>query len=403
MNTEVKPTNPVVKAIAEGTAPKPAQLAAARGILPLPQTDLVEALVILAKSEDKELSETAGNTLKSKDENQLKTVISSAETAPHVLDYFATRGNFSQEICEAVIANPNTPGDLIIEFVRNTSNGELLEVLTFNQQLLIKNPAIIDAVIANPHRTAEADRRAAEIKREFFEKERGAQQIANELKAQGKTAAAEFIESAEFAAEDNVDIDNALFLAGLIEVSDSEVDDSWLLLEYVEEIYEETDEQRQAAISKILGELKAENDGEIAGERISMISQIMSMNIKDRVKMAMKGNREARMILIRDPNKIVAQAVIQNPKITEQEVEGAAKMRTVPEDVLRQIAINRKWARNYVIFHNLALNPRTPVGNAMNILPRLQLRDLISMTKNRNVPDAIRKHAQRLSNARVGR
>lgn len=403
MNTEIKPTNPVVKAIAEGTAPKPAQLAAARGILPLPQTDLVEALVILAKSEDKELSETAGNTLKSKDENQLKTVISSAETAPHVLDYFATRGNFSQEICEAVIANPNTPGDLIIEFVRNTSNGELLEVLTFNQQLLIKNPAIIDAVIANPHRTAEADRRAAEIKREFFEKERGAQQIANELKAQGKTAAAEFIESAEFAAEDNVDIDNALFLAGLIEVSDSEVDDSWLLLEYVEEIYEETDEQRQAAISKILGELKAENDGEIAGERISMISQIMSMNIKDRVKMAMKGNREARMILIRDPNKIVAQAVIQNPKITEQEVEGAAKMRTVPEDVLRQIAINRKWARNYVIFHNLALNPRTPVGNAMNILPRLQLRDLISMTKNRNVPDAIRKHAQRLSNARVGR
>lgn len=403
MNTEIKPTNPVVKAIAEGTAPKPAQLAAARGILPLPQTDLVEALVILAKSEDKELSETAGNTLKSQDENQLKTVISSAETAPHVLDYFATRGNFSQEICEAVIANPNTPGDSIIEFVRNTSNGELLEVLTFNQQLLIKNPAIIDAVIANPHRTAEADRRAAEIKREFFEKERGAQQIANELKAQGKTAAAEFIESAEFAAEDNVDIDNALFLAGLIEVSDSEVDDSWLLLEYVEEIYEETDEQRQAAISKILGELKAENDGEIAGERISMISQIMSMNIKDRVKMAMKGNREARMILIRDPNKIVAQAVIQNPKITEQEVESVAKMRTVPEDVLRQIAINRKWARNYVIFHNLALNPRTPVGNAMNILPRLQLRDLISMTKNRNVPDAIRKHAQRLSNARVGR
>ncbi|MDQ3634775.1 MAG: hypothetical protein M3405_09755 [Acidobacteriota bacterium] len=269
MNTEVKPTNPVVKAIAEGTAPKPAQLAAARGILPLPQTDLVEALVILAKSEDKELSETAGNTLKSQDENQLKTVISSAETAPHVLDYFATLGNFSQE--------------------------------------------------------------------------------------------------------------------------------------NVEEIYEETGEQRQAAISKILGELKAENDGEIAGERISMISQIMSMNIKDRVKMAMKGNREARMILIRDPNKIVAQAVIQNPKITEQEVEGVAKMRTVPEDVLRQIAINRKWARNYVIFHNLALNPRTPVGNAMNILPRLQLRDLISMIKNRNVPDAIRKHAQRLSNARVGR
>ncbi len=403
MNIEIRSTNTVVKAIAEGTAPKSAQLAAARGILPLPQMDLVEALVILAQNEDKELSATAENTLKSQDEDQLKTVISSGETAPHVLDYFAASGNFSQEISEAVIANPNTPNTSIINFARNTSNGELLEVLTFNQQLLIKNSAIIDAIIANPHRTAEADRRAAEIKREFFEKERGAEQIANELKAQGKTAAAEFIESAEFAAADDVDIDDALFLAGLIEVSDSEIDDSWLSLEYVEEIYEETDEQRQAAIGKILGELKSENDGEIASERVSMISQIMSMNIKDRVKMAMKGNREARMILIRDPNKIVAQAVIQNPKITEQEIEGITKMRTVPEDVLRQVAINRKWARNYVIFHNLALNPRTPVGNAMNILPRLQLRDLISMTKNRNVPDAIRKHAQRLSSARTGR
>ncbi len=124
MNTEIRSTNPVVKAIAEGTAPKSAQLAAARGILPLPQMDLVEALVILAKSEDKELSETAGETLKSQDEDQLKTLISSQETAPHVLDYFATLGNFSQQISEAVIANPNTPNNSIINFARNTSNGE---------------------------------------------------------------------------------------------------------------------------------------------------------------------------------------------------------------------------------------------------------------------------------------
>ena len=127
------------------------------------------------------------------------------------------------------------------------------------------------------------------------------------------------------------------------------------------------------------------------------------MGMKDRVKLAMKGDREARNILIRDPNRIVAQAVIQNSRITEQEVEKVSAMRSVPEDVLRQIAINRNWARNYSIVHNLARNPRTPIANVISILTRLQLRDLQAMTKNRNVSDAIRKQALRLVTARAGR
>lgn len=410
MNIEVNSTNSVVQAIAQGTAPKPAQMAAARGILPLPQIDLLEALVILSENEDKELSQVAEKTLKSQDNDKLKSVINSEEVSPKVLHYFATQETLSQEVYEAVISNPKTPNESIVQFARQASNGELLEVLSFNQQLLIKTPAIIDAIIANPYRTAEAERRASEIKREFFEKERGAEQIAKELRAQGKEAAAEFIEEAEFTDDllevsegDDLDVDDALFLADLIEVADSDVDDSWLSLEYIEEIYEETDEQRQAAVSKILGEMKAENDGEVSSERVSMISKIMGMNMKDRIKMAMKGNREARNILIRDPNRVVAQAVVNNPKLTDQEVEKITKMRTVPEDVLRQIAMNKQWARNYLIIHNLALNPRTPVGNAMSIIPRLQLRDLTSMAKNKNVPDAIRKHAQRIGNARAGR
>ena len=410
MNQEVNSTNSVVRAIAAGTAPRPAQMAAARGILPLPQNDLLEALVILSRNEDRELSDAAEKTLKSQDSQKLKNVISSDEVAPQVLHYFATRETLSQDVYEAVIANPKTPDESIIQFARQASNGELLEVLSYNQQLLIKTPAIIDAIIANPYRTAEAERRASEIKREFFEKERGAEQIAKELRAQGKEAAAEFIEDAEFAESllgvsegGKLGFEDALFLADLIEVPDADIDDSWLSLEYIEEIYEETDEQRQAAVNKILGEMRAENDGEISGERVSMISRLLNMNMKDRIRMAMKGNREARNILIRDPNRVVAQAVIQNPKITEHEVEMITKMRTVPEDVLRQIAINRQWARSYVIIHNLALNPRTPVGNAITILPRLQLRDLLSASKNRNVPDAIRRHALRLANARTGR
>ena len=117
----------------------------------------------------------------------------------------------------------------------------------------------------------------------------------------------------------------------------------------------------------------------------------------------MKGDRESRNILIRDPNRIVSQAVVQNPRITEQEIEKIASMRSVPEDVLRKIANDRQWARSYLIVHNLARNPRTPVASRMNILSRLQLRDLAALSKNKNISDAIRRQAGRLCQARTGK
>jgi hypothetical protein len=280
-----------------------------------------------------------------------------------------------------------------------------LELIAFNQQLLIQTPALIDAIIANPAGSAEAQRRAAETKREFFEKERGLQQVASELRAQGKEAAAEFIEQADFALDADgagLSADDAAFLASMIEVPDSETDDSWLGLEYLEEIYEETVADRSAIADKIFGEMRME-DSDVPNERLSVINMIMRMGMKDRVKLAMKGDREARNILIRDPNRIVAQAVVSNPRLTEQEVEKIAGMRTVTEDILRQLAASRQWSRSYQVVHNLAKNPRTPIANVLNILARLQLRDLAALSKNRNVSDAVRRQALRLSQARTGK
>ena len=400
MDLEINSANPAVKAIISGTAPRPAQLAAARGILPLPQNDLLEVLVALAKTDDAELAQNAQSTLAAQDPLELQNVVKSTSVAPQVLNYYAESENLPKEIYEAILNNQNTPPLTVAKFARLTKNGELLEYISLNQQLLIQSPAIIEAIVQNPYRTAEAERRASEIKREFFEKERGARQIANELRAQGKVAAAEFLERAET----DLSLEDALFLAEHIEVPDAETNDSWLSLEYIEEIYEETGEQRQAVVGKILGELRIEEEEHgVSNERISMINRLMRMGIKDRVLMAMKGNREARNILIRDPNRVVAQAVIQNPRITEQEIEKIAAMRTAPEDVLRQIAINRNLARNYTIVHNLARNPRTPFANAINILARLHLHDLAAIAKNRNVSDAVRRHALRLANARTGK
>lgn len=397
MSSVIESANPVVKAVIEGTAPRPARLAAARGMLPLPHNDLLEVLVAFAGSDDGELAEFARGTLISQDNLLLNEAVRSSGIAASVLNYYAGQQSAPKEVHYSIITNPRTPLTTIVKFVRETTNSELLEVVSLNQQLLIQVPAVIDAIIENPNRTSEAERRAAETKLEFFQKERGQQQIANELRAQGKEAAAEFIEQAESDLSDD-----ALFIAEHVVVPDSETNDAWLGLEFIEELYEETPEQRQAIVEKILGEFKSDNM-DLPSERVSILNRILKMGMKDRTKLAMKGDRESRNILIRDPNRIVAQAVVANPRLTEQEAEKIAAMRSVTEDILRQIAINRQWNRSYAIIHNLARNPRTPIANVMNILPRIQLRDLNAISKNKNVSDAVRRQAMRLYQARVGR
>jgi hypothetical protein len=398
MALEIVSTNPVVKAVIDGSAPRPAQIAASKGILPLPQADLLEILASLASGADDELRTNALASLRSQDHTSLEQTLVSDGIAPSVLSFYAGEFDLPATVHEAILSNPITPAASIAKFARSAPNGALLELIAANQQLLIRNPSIIDAIIANPNRTVEAERKATEIKREFFEKERGAEQIANELRARGQEAAAEFFETSE----SDLSADDAMFLAAHIEVSDSETDDSWLALEWIEELYEESDAERQANAAKILGELKIEGQ-DVGAERLSMLNRIIKMTVKDRVRLAMKGDREARNILIRDANRLVSTAVVQNPRITEQEVESIAAMRSLSEDILRSIASNRQWSRSYPVMHNLARNPRTPMANVMTILTRLQLRDLAALSKNRNVSDAVRRQALRLHSARTGK
>jgi hypothetical protein len=402
MSANVTSTNPLVRAIVAGTAPRAVQMAAARGMLPLPQADLLEALVALSLSGESELSQAANATLHSQETDALLTVARDSETAPTVLGYLAGSAQAAREVHEAVTLNKSTPDAAVALLASLTADGALLELITVNQQRLIRAPAIIEAVIGNPARTPEAERRAKETRREFFEKERGAQQIAGELRAQGKTAAAEFIESAEsVGAEEGIALEDVWLIAEHIEVSDVDIDDSWLLLERIEEFFDESYEQRVANAERIIGEASRES-GEISPERISLIRRIMLMTVKDRVKLAMKGDREARSILIRDSNKVVATGVIHNPRITDHEVENIAAMRTVSDEVLRLIAMNRGWARSYPIIHNLARNPRTPIATAMTILTRIRAKDLKQISQNRNVSEAVRRQAMRLAQTRDG-
>jgi hypothetical protein len=130
-------------------------------------------------------------------------------------------------------------------------------------------------------------------------------------------------------------------------------------------------------------------------ERESTLQKIAALTVAQRMGLAMKGTREERAILIRDPNKIVGVAVLSSPKINEAEVETIAKMTSLSEELLRMIAFSRAWTKNYGVVHALAKNPKTPVAVAINFLSRLNDKDLRAISTNRNVSDALRITARK--------
>ena len=127
----------------------------------------------------------------------------------------------------------------------------------------------------------------------------------------------------------------------------------------------------------------------------SALQRISSLTVAKRIALAMKGNREERAILIRDPNRIVTAAVLSSPKMNDTEVASIAKMQNVSDDVLRTIAHNRAWLKNYSVVLAVVKNPKTPVALSMNLMARLSEKDLKLLSTDRNVPDALRTQARR--------
>jgi len=122
---------------------------------------------------------------------------------------------------------------------------------------------------------------------------------------------------------------------------------------------------------------------------------LSGLSITAKIKLASKGTREQRAQLIRDPNRIVAAAVLSSPKLTDAEVESFAKMANVAEEVLRIIGTNRSWLKHYGVTAGLVKNPKTPPALAMQLLPRVTERDLKLLSFDRNVPEAVRLAARK--------
>jgi hypothetical protein len=136
-------------------------------------------------------------------------------------------------------------------------------------------------------------------------------------------------------------------------------------------------------------------------KRQTLLQQISHMNVSQRVQFAMKGSGEARRALIRDSNKVVQRAVLQSPRLTDQEVESYATMASLTDEILRQIANNRNFRKNYTVVRHLMNNPKTPLDVSLHMLPILNVVDLKKLTTNKNVPETLRTTAIKLQKTRA--
>lgn len=153
-------------------------------------------------------------------------------------------------------------------------------------------------------------------------------------------------------------------------------------------------------VDEPLIDTEAEDDELPAGgDREGVAAQLARMSFPQRLRSAVKGTKEMRAILVRDPNKLISVSVLSSPKLTENEVEAFSRMANVSEDVLRIIGKNRAWTKNYSVIVGLTKNPKTPVAMSMNFLVRLSARDLGLLAVDRNVAEPLRIAAKKRMSA----
>lgn len=153
-------------------------------------------------------------------------------------------------------------------------------------------------------------------------------------------------------------------------------------------------EPRQVPQQQPLAETRDEQADN--SQKETLLQKINRMSVAEKINAALMGSQEERAVLIRDSNKIVSRAVLQSPKLTDQEIESISAMKNVSEEVLRLVGMNRKFIRNYAVVHNLVNNPRVPIDVALPFVNRLNDRDLKELSRNKNVAEVLRSVAFKL-------
>jgi hypothetical protein len=353
---EPRVSNPLVDQFRRGGVPTELRVLAAQGALPLKPSDLVELLHFLLGDSDPAVKSAAVETLMSLPAEELLPLLRDRETAPEVLGW-AVAHRPQRELREAALQNTST-SDEAIEAVASSLPENLAELVVINQTRLLRRTSLLEALETNPNLNNDQKRRLRELRETFRIGEKPAEAAPPRV-APPAAAAAPPAEQAPPAAPEPL---------------------------------EEGPTTEAEAIVRYLSE-----DERQASEKVSAVQRLYRLNTAQKVITALKGNREERAILVRDPNRLVATAVLGSPRVTDAEIESFAAMKNVSDEILRQIGRHKEWTKRYSVVLNLVKNPRTPIAISIGMVSRLNPRDLKGLAVDRNVAEVIRKHAQKFS------
>lgn len=314
------------------------QLLAAGGLLPLPPEQIIPLQVGFTRGGDPELAQRALQSLKTLDP-RVATPFLSQGAGEEELAFFAAEATHPQ-VVETILRRRDVPRRLLVGLAGRLP-ADLQEILLLRQDAIVEEPAILDALEQNPHLSNYSQRRIVEYRQHLLPRERTA----------------------------------------------------WVPAQ-TEELVEEMDDVGLEAAVAVVRTLPVE--GEIEERTGLSEGQIRMLPVPARLKLTRGAPRTLRNMLLRDSNSQVAVAVLRNNAMSDQEVEQAASNRSVIEDVLVEIARRREWVSKYNIAKALVLNPRTPLPTALRLVPKLSVRDLRDLARDRNVPDAVRAMALRL-------
>lgn len=335
------PTGEVLKSFLEGTPPRNIRMLAAGGFLPLPLDEMLFLLVHLAADPDGEIAAKAADTLENWPQEEVVGQLKSPQCRPEVHEYFASSTAPSYQ--EAIILNPDVNA-AIISALAGRVGAPLLEIILYNRTRLLEHSEILEKIRDNPEATPQIIGQIREIETEFFGAKQRAYTTAEE--EEKPPAEAELIQlEGELSPED-------LALEGL----------------------PTNPEEREAAI----------------------LRKLATMTVRQKMHLALMGSKEVRAILVRDANKEITRCVMQSPKLAVNEVEAFAAMRQVSEDILRHIGVSKTWTKSYTVVHNLVRNPKTPPMISQRLLIRLLPRDIAMLARDRGVPEAVRRNADRM-------
>ncbi|HEY0710788.1 MAG TPA: hypothetical protein VGG33_28545 [Polyangia bacterium] len=350
--------------------PAPMKLMAAKGVAPMRPGELLTALHQLTFDSDATVKAAAEASIAGLPDPVITTPL--GEPLPGaVLHRFAgTLAPDRTAALERILYNPATEDRTFVLLAGRLREREL-EIMFQNEARLLRSPAILEALYANPGARMSSLNRAIELL------------ARNNVRAEGIPAFDEIAKSivADPAAT-APDADESF--AGVL----SSVDD-------LSSLPDGPAEAADAASSS-----PAEAAGEPAKKRKSATIDFSRLKLYEKIRLATLGNAYCRANLMRDPNRLVAMAAIRSPGITDGEIALAAGNRGLSEDVIRYIANQRDMTKDYQVRLSLVQNPKCPVGLSLKFLSLLNAEDLKQVARSKNVPGAIVTSARRLMQSR---